>query len=109
MTVGKDVEKVISRPNPADSGSQLSLAIGLDLEKDNVDEPVQAQEQVQTSANLTVSRYETRTSQRLGGPAGRVRTAQDWDGPDDPENPHNWSTGKRIWHTVPPALLSFSV
>lgn len=31
----------------------------------------------------------------------------DWDGPDDPENPWNWSTGKRIYHTFIPASIAF--
>jgi hypothetical protein len=39
----------------------------------------------------------------------RVVTAQDWTGPDDPENPHNWPLGKRIWHTVQPGLFGFAV
>jgi hypothetical protein len=39
----------------------------------------------------------------------RVVTAQDWTGPDDPENPHNWSLSKRMWHTMQPALFGFAV
>lgn len=33
----------------------------------------------------------------------------DWDGPDDPANPKNWSLGLRIYHTMLPALYGFSV
>jgi MFS family permease len=33
----------------------------------------------------------------------------DWDGPDDPANPKNWSLGLRIYHTALPALYGFSV
>jgi MFS family permease len=33
----------------------------------------------------------------------------DWDGPDDPANPKNWSIGLRIYHTLLPALYGFSV
>ncbi|KAE9968780.1 hypothetical protein EG328_007271 [Venturia inaequalis] len=44
-----------------------------------------------------------------GGPVIRTVTAQDWTGPDDPENPHNWSLGKRIYHTIPPGLFGFIV
>lgn len=36
-------------------------------------------------------------------------TAQDWDGPDDPENPQNWSNFKRAFHIVPTAALGFAV
>lgn len=39
----------------------------------------------------------------------RVVTAQDWTGPDDPENPHNWSTFKKTWHVIQPALFGFAV
>jgi hypothetical protein len=39
----------------------------------------------------------------------RVMTAQDWTGPDDPENPHNWPLSKKIWHTLQPALFGFAV
>lgn len=42
-------------------------------------------------------------------PATRTVTAQDWSGPDDPENPHNWSLLKRCLHIFPIAFLSFAV
>lgn len=32
---------------------------------------------------------------------------EDWDGPDDPENPWNWNTWKRIYHTFIPASIAF--
>jgi hypothetical protein len=32
----------------------------------------------------------------------------DWDGPDDPENPHNWPLGKKIMHIVTPAIISLT-
>ncbi|KAF2175705.1 putative bicyclomycin resistance protein [Zopfia rhizophila CBS 207.26] len=35
--------------------------------------------------------------------------AQDWNGPNDPLNPHNWSRWLRIYHTIPPALFGFAV
>jgi len=40
-------------------------------------------------------------------PSGSVSTA-DWNGPDDPDDPHNWSPRKRYAHIVPPALISFT-
>ncbi|KAL1792503.1 hypothetical protein ACET3X_009010 [Alternaria dauci] len=33
----------------------------------------------------------------------------DWDGPDDPDNPHNWSTLKAAYHTMIPAAFGFAV
>lgn len=32
----------------------------------------------------------------------------DWEGPEDPDNPLNWSSFKRHYHIVPPAALSFT-
>ncbi|KAJ2991609.1 hypothetical protein NUW58_g2458 [Xylaria curta] len=39
----------------------------------------------------------------------KVDAITDWDGPDDPANPKNWSLGLRIYHTTLPALYGFSV
>ena len=39
----------------------------------------------------------------------RTLTAQDWIGPDDPENPLNWPLRKRIYRTTVPSLLAFAV
>lgn len=33
----------------------------------------------------------------------------DWNGPDDPENPHNWSTWQKVYHATTPALFGFAV
>ncbi|KAE9375192.1 MFS multidrug transporter-like protein [Stipitochalara longipes BDJ] len=35
-------------------------------------------------------------------------TVLDWDGPDDPENPHNWPVGKKIMHIIAPAVISLT-
>lgn len=43
---------------------------------------------------------------------GDVPTQQridDWDGLDDPENPHNWPMHLRVYHAVMPALFGFAV
>ncbi|CAK1357644.1 putative transporter mfs2 [Cercospora beticola] len=42
-------------------------------------------------------------------PLTRVVTAQDWSGPDDPENPLNWSLLKKACHFWPVAFLGFAV
>lgn len=39
----------------------------------------------------------------------RTVTAQDWTGPDDPENPVNWPLWQRIYHTTVPGLFGFAV
>lgn len=38
-----------------------------------------------------------------------ITTAQDWIGPNDPENPRNWSTPKKIYHVLVPSLFGFIV
>ncbi|EME46328.1 hypothetical protein DOTSEDRAFT_70353 [Dothistroma septosporum NZE10] len=41
--------------------------------------------------------------------ATRTVTAQDWNGPDDPDNPQNWMFLKKALHFWPTAILAFSV
>lgn len=31
----------------------------------------------------------------------------DWDSPDDPDNPHNWSTKMKLFQTLVPAFYLF--
>lgn len=38
-----------------------------------------------------------------------VVTALDWTGPDDPENPENWSTAKKAFHVTYVGLQCFVV
>jgi hypothetical protein len=33
----------------------------------------------------------------------------DWNGPDDPDNPHNWPLWLRIYHATTPGLFGFAV
>lgn len=40
---------------------------------------------------------------------GRNADIVDWYGPDDPDNPQNWSTIKKVWVTFEICLLTFSV
>jgi hypothetical protein len=46
---------------------------------------------------------------RVGSPLRPVVTAQDWTGPDDPENPHNWPLWKRVYTTAVVAFVAFAV
>lgn len=43
------------------------------------------------------------------GNATKVVTALDWTGPDDPENPENWSSGKKAFHIAYVGLQCFVV
>lgn len=42
-------------------------------------------------------------------PFTKIRTAQDWDGPDDPENPMNWPVWKKVYHTTMVGFLCFTM
>lgn len=42
-------------------------------------------------------------------PQGRSPAVLDWDGPDDPDNPHNWSMWKRVLHSAIPAIYGFAL
>ena len=33
----------------------------------------------------------------------------DWDGPNDPDNPHSWGIWKCVYHATIPALFGFAV
>lgn len=35
-----------------------------------------------------------------------IASTSDWDGPDDPRNPHNWSTPSRVYHTYIPSAIA---
>ena len=47
-------------------------------------------------------------SQDRGTSTERVNSTE-WTGPDDQNNPHNWSTWKRVYHAMIPALFGFAV
>lgn len=33
----------------------------------------------------------------------------DWNGPDDPDNPHNWGLASRFYHATVPGFFGFAV
>lgn len=53
--------------------------------------------------------HATQHSARSGHPVQKVVTAQDWTGPDDPENPMNWGIWKKVYHVAIPALQCFTM
>jgi len=91
--------------------SQSSLGLGVDLEKEESSKTTETNPESRGEAQYqqTVSRHTTRHTQHDGDSAHRVATAQDWTGPDDPENPRNWPKWKQYWHSIPPGLFAFSV
>jgi len=48
------------------------------------------------------------SEKQISSPLPR-REQLDWDGPDDVENPRNWSFIQRVFQTAPPALFSLIV
>jgi hypothetical protein len=42
-------------------------------------------------------------------PITKTRTAQDWDGPNDPEDPLNWPVWKKVYHTAMVGFLCFTM
>lgn len=48
-----------------------------------------------------IEKTPTPTSGTSHEPATTVNTALDWTGPDDPDNPHNWSAFKKAYHFWP--------
>lgn len=39
--------------------------------------------------------------------ADGIAVVLDWDSPDDPDNPHNWSTLVKLFQTLVPAFYCF--
>jgi hypothetical protein len=73
---------------------------------------------VTEGANSTLSKQRSRTElpsskneqTDLETATGKApKTATDWTGPDDLENPHNWPLPKKLYHLFVTAALSFSV
>ncbi|KAK3678914.1 hypothetical protein LTR78_001367 [Recurvomyces mirabilis] len=77
------------------------------MEAIEVDSPVASIHQVHESTDLEKSA--TKETQTTHEPVTRTMTAQDWSGPDDPDNPQNWTLFKRAMHIFPIAFLSFAV
>lgn len=59
-------------------------------------------------AETDLERALTEKSQHLDQPnATKIVTALDWTGPDDPEDPENWSSGKKAFHIIYVGLQGF--
>ena len=66
---------------------------------------------VLTGDDQDIEKAATQSTHRsqFGQAAQKVQTAQDWTGPDDPENPINWPLWQRVHHTVIPGLQCFTM
>jgi len=102
--------------------SHVSLAINIDLEKQSTEEKenkeVGEDEQgigVQSSKeSITYKAYREGKipshppASHTTSTIQQVSAAQDWTGPNDPDNPRNWPIPKRVFHTIPPAFFAFA-
>jgi MFS family permease len=86
----------IEKQEAVEPRSEEDLAIALHLDDSSEEEQTADLEAVQSKHSVSNN-------------LNRVVTAQDWIGPDDPENPHNWPLSKRIFHVVQPALFGLAV
>lgn len=112
-------EEPIHHPRRSSFASERSIAIGVsekewekDLEKRSTSDTgssIREPEKALTKSEHEAHAHHGKKDDPEQHPVQRTVTAQDWTGPDDPENPHNWSLLKRIYHTIPPALFGFVV
>lgn len=65
-------------------------------------------EHLHADEEKVLSDFETQQNQN-NMPVSKVRTAQDWDGIDDPENPLNWPVWKKVYHITMVGLLCFTM
>ena len=96
--------------------SESPLGIGIDLEKKwvpdhNLSTQPSGSSMSEPEKALTKSDGGDDASEtpRESPDSYQLITAQDWNGPDDPENPHNWPLFKKIYHLVPISILGFTV
>lgn len=58
---------------------------------------------------LDIEKHPTQNTEHAGrSELAKAPTAQDWTGPDDPENPENWPIWSKIYHTGSIGLLCFA-
>jgi hypothetical protein len=86
-----------------DSGSDIAYPDGAHTKASEMDSPITDGGDIEKAP----TERDLESGQRT--PAQRVMTAQDWTGPDDKENPHNWPMWLRIYHTAVPGLFAFVV
>ncbi|KAF2255830.1 multidrug resistance protein-like protein [Trematosphaeria pertusa] len=60
-------------------------------------------------ADLPEERYNEASDVRIDSEKGKDLHVIDWYGPDDPDNPRNWSTTKKFFVTFEIVFLTFSV
>ena len=76
----------------------------------DIEQPISKNEQIEDvtsggDADSTEKEFEPQNllpSEDAANGLRKTVTAQDWNGPDDPENPVKWSLWQRVYHTYVP-------
>ena len=89
-------------PLPEDSASSHSGELATISHTPSTDEKADQDASHRSSPN-------TATGDEAAATPHTPKTAMDWDGPNDPENPHNWPMIKKLYHAGVTAMLSFVV
>lgn len=80
-----------------------------DLEKEEISPAGSSLGDAHESENMEMTPVESPTDpEKATLPVPRTVAALDWTGLDDPENPQKWAKHVRIYHIIPPALISFA-
>lgn len=80
-----------------------------ELEKEEISHVGSSRGDDHDSENMEMAPVEPPTDIEKATPhVPKTVAALDWTGPDDPENPQKWAKLVRIYHIVPPALISFA-
>jgi len=101
-------------PSRASSTSDLSAKIlkGMESEQ-SLQEPekvITASDNQDSPVDVDLEKQSTHHDAAAEHPAAtRVVTAQDWTGPNDPENPHNWSIYKKSYHVLVAGLFALTM
>lgn len=75
---------------------------------DNVGaETPQEGSEIKYAASLSTDMADS--EKQIEQPTPQATQVTDWDGPDDPGNPHNWPMWSRLYHCVVPGLFGFVV
>ncbi|KAF1964922.1 benomyl/methotrexate resistance protein [Bimuria novae-zelandiae CBS 107.79] len=77
-----------------------------DEQANNHDEP---RESTQTDTTYTDGTYNEASGVRIDPEKGKDKNIVEWYGPNDPENPRNWSTPKKFFVTSEIVFLTFSI
>ena len=73
----------------------------LDKEKSDKSDRSDKSDKSEPAAEATPDAFEIQP-QQAGQPS-------EWSGPDDPEDPMNWSTAKKAYHSAIPSVYCFTV